>query len=196
MIIVHHGLLWDSHPRAVVGIRKNRLKVLLDHDISLLGYHLALDKHKEVGNNAQLGKALGLVPLDTPFGAHKDSAVGWLGVSNQPVSVNELAGKLKKVLGANPQVFSFGKDHIVKVGIISGGSGGTDLLSEAIEVGCDAYITGVLFEEGHALAREGKLNVLAGGHYNTEKLGVIALGKKIKEKFGVSIEFVDIPNPL
>lgn len=196
MIIVHHGLLWDNLPRTVVGWRKDRLKILLEHEISLLGYHLPLDKHPEVGNNAQLGKVLGLTALDQPFGIHKDMHVGWLGVSKTPVGIDELSKKLEQATHGKSQLFGFGKPVIERVGIVSGGSGNVNLVSEAIEIGCDVYITGVLFEESYALAREGKLNVIAGGHYNTEKLGIIALGEKIREKFGMSVEFIDIPNPL
>lgn len=196
MIIVHHGLLWDNLPRTIVGWRKDRLKVLLNHNITLLGYHLALDKHPEVGNNAQLGKVLGLTALDQPFGIHKDMHVGWLGVSKIPVGIDELSKKLEHATHGKSQLFGFGKPLVARIGIVSGESGNANLVSEAIEVGCEAYITGVLSEESYALAKEGKLNVIAGGHYNTEKLGIIALGEKIREQFGVSVTFIDVPNPL
>lgn len=195
MIIAHHGLLWDNLPRTIVGWRKDRLKALLSNDITLLGYHLALDAHPEVGNNAQLGKILNLKPTGIPFGEYKEMHIGWMGEFSQKRTLNELRENVQKVIGP-AQVFDFGKSEIQKVGILSGAAGGIDEVSEAVEKECDVYLTGSLFEESYALAREAKLNVIAAGHYNTEKFGIIALGEKIKEQFGVSVEFIDIPNPL
>lgn len=195
MIIVHHGLLWDNLPRTVVGWRKRRLKILLDHDITLLGYHLALDAHREIGNNAQLGAILGCTPIDISLCEQGNLNIGWMGSLPKPVMFTKLVAQVSDTIG-KPLVFPFGKELVSTIGIVSGGAGSIQRVSEAIDKGCDVYLTGVLYEESHALAREAQLNVIAAGHYNTEKFGVIALGKKLEEKFGVTTKFVDIPNPL
>lgn len=195
MIIVHHGLLWDNLPHTVVGWRRERLKILLEHEITLLGYHLALDAHPELGNNAQLGFILGYEPAGIPFGEHGTLFVGWTGKVSPALPFVKVVARVRERIG-EPLVFPFGEKTVQTIGIVSGGAGGINRVAEAIDKGCDLYLTGVLYEESHALAREARLNVIAAGHYNTEKFGVIALGKKLEEKFGVTTEFVDIPNPL
>lgn len=195
MIIVHHGLLWDNLPRTVVGWRKSRLKILLDHDITLLGYHLALDAHREIGNNAQLGAILGCTSTDILLYEQGNLNIGWMGSLPEPVTFTKLVAQVSDTIG-KPLAFPFGKELVSTIGIVSGGAGSIQRVSEAIDKGCDVYLTGVLYEESYALAREAQLNIIAAGHYNTEKFGVIALGKKLEEKFGVATEFVDIPNPL
>lgn len=196
MIIVHHGMFWENKPQVVGSLRKNRLKVLFDNGISLLGYHLPLDGHSEIGNSAQIVKKLGLIPAKEKFGTFEGNYVGALGRLRKEERLSDFVKRVDKVFNSKSFVLNFGLNMIKTVGIISGGAGGVYHVVEAAESGCDVYLTGNPFESGFAAAKEMKINVIGPGHYNTEKFGIQALGKLLEKKFKVKTEFIDIPNPL
>ena len=185
MIIVHHGLLW-GHEQKLTGIFGARVRFLIKNDLNLVAYHLPLDKHPILGNNAGLAKLLGLKNLKA-FGTYKGLKIGFKGNLNKPKSFESIF----KTLGG--EGLNFGPKQIKTVAIVSGGA--HDMLEEAIQEKADLYICGSRDEYVQELAREGKINFIAMGHYNSEKLGISALKKYIDKKYKVSPEFVDIKNP-
>lgn len=193
MLIVHHGLLWDDESRVVGKTLRGRLELLFRHDISLLGYHLCLDKHREVGNNALALRALGATPveMDTPL-----VEVGYVGTFPEPVPWHELVARVRSTFGGEPFLFPTGPAQCSRLGLVTGGGGKTAHVLEAADRGCDTYLTGNLSEPAPAIAAELGINLIGAGHYNTEKLGVQAVGQLLEERFGVACFFVDVPNPL
>ena len=192
-ILVHHGLFWEGMPRVVTGPMKRRLAVLLRADINLLAYHLPLDRHPEVGNNAVAARALGLGDL-APFGLYKGKPVGFRGRFPTSVSATELVARSRGLFGREPLAFLHGPDPLTTVGSISGGAQGE--VHQAIGAGLDAYITGEVSEWVMNLVRESGLHYLAVGHYAGEKVGVLALGQHLAGRFGIDVEFIDVPNPV
>jgi dinuclear metal center YbgI/SA1388 family protein len=193
LVLCHHGLFWDFHPRVVGQAMKERLKTLFDADISLAGYHLPLDAHPEVGNNALICAALGLEPAE-PFAEHKGRAIGLVGHSAEGIPFATLRERCASLFGQEPFVWDAGPDTVHSVGIVSGGAPGN--FAEAIARGVDAFITGETAEHVMAEARENRVHFIAGGHYATETFGIRRLGDLVSERFGVEHRFVDIPNPI
>ncbi|MBN1543489.1 Nif3-like dinuclear metal center hexameric protein [candidate division KSB1 bacterium] len=187
MIIVHHGLLWDRDPRVIKGPFKKRIKILLENDLSLLSYHLPLDKHAEFGNNAVAAKKLALRELKD-FGD-----VGIQGVCPE-LSPAELVQQVAKLYKCDPLVFEYGPSSVKKIGLCSGGAA-RDLLL-AIDLGLDAYITGEAAEPSLYLAKEGNIHFIAAGHYATERIGIQQLGDYLRSRFELQVEFIDLPNPI
>jgi dinuclear metal center YbgI/SA1388 family protein len=187
MIIVHHGILWDKQSSVVKGGFKNRLHALLSADISLLAYHLPLDKHPEIGNNALAAKQLELCNVAT-FGQ-----IGVMGETDA-MTFDQLLAKVRKLYESDPLVFPYGPEKITRIGICSGGCQRD--LTLAIDSGLDAFITGEVSESTMHFAKEGHIHFIAAGHYATERLGIQALGDLIREKFKVKVSFLDIPNPV
>lgn len=192
LLIVHHGLIWGGL-KNIRGLVKERISYLLKNDISLYGVHLPLDMHPDVGNNIQLIKILNLSePL--PFGSYHGVKVGFKGMYQNPKNINEICRNLENYLSAKVESFEFGPKKISSVGIVSGG--GASAFEDCIKENLDLFITG---EPSHVLyhtAKEAGINLIFAGHYATEKLGVMALGKKIEEKYGVKTDFIDIPTGL
>jgi dinuclear metal center YbgI/SA1388 family protein len=193
LVLCHHGLFWDFHPRTIAPAMKERLRVLFDADMSLAGYHLPLDAHPEVGNNALICAALGLERAE-PFGEHKGRAVGFVGRSSEGVPFEELRRRCASAFGQEPFVWDAGPETVRSVGIVSGGAAGD--FGEAIALGLDAFLTGEPAEHVMADARENGVHFIAGGHYATETVGIRRLGELVAERFGVEHEFVDVPNPI
>lgn len=185
MIIVHHGLLW-GHEQKITGNFGKRISFLIKNDLNLVAYHLPLDKHPTLGNNAMLAKTLGLKNLK-PFGVYHDIKIGFKGVLPRPVDFK----KITKLLGG--ECLSFGPKKVKTIAVVSGGA--HEMLSQAIEEKVDLYICGSRDEYIQEMAREGQINFIAMGHYNSEKLGILALKKYIENKYKVSAEFIDIKNP-
>lgn len=187
MILVHHGILWDKESRVVQGPFRQRIKALLDHDVSLLAYHLCLDVHEEVGNNALAAKALGM---------HNVQPLGEIGLkgSIEQMDFTELQQLLIYIFDHDPFAFNFGPEKIRHIGYCSGGAARD--LPLAIEEGLDAFITGDVRESTMHLAREAGIHFFDAGHYATERLGIRALGEHLMRKMGVEVEFIDIPNPV
>ncbi len=193
MIITHHGLIWKGLPWVIKGIFKRRLEFLLRNGINLLGYHLPLDAHPEIGNNVLLANALGVKGLK-PFGYHGSKAIGWFGQLTTEVPRSAVLERIEDVLGGPVLHFDAQRERIKSIGIISGGAA-RDLF-EAIDLGLDLFLTGEAEEPTHEICREGNINFVAGGHYRTERLGIQALGEKVREKFGVPVTFFETPNPV
>ncbi len=185
MVIVHHGLLW-GHEQKITGIFGARIRFLIKNDLNLVAYHLPLDKHPVLGNNAGLAKLLGLKNLK-PFGTYKGLKIGFKGTLAKAKSFENIF----KILGG--EGLNFGPKQIKTVALVSGGA--HDMLEEAIQEKADLYICGSRDEYVQELAREGKINFIAMGHYNSEKLGILALKNYIDKKYKVSTEFIDIKNP-
>lgn len=194
MVLCHHGILWDKGPAVVTQAQKARLEALFAADVSLVAYHLPLDAHAEVGNNALICKALGLDRCE-PFGDHRGRSIGWIGrTGGEGVSATALVERATGAFGREPLVFAEGPASVRSVGIVSGGGAGT--LGEAVERGLDALVTGEPAEPAMAEAREAGIHFVAGGHYATETFGVRRLGELLAERFAVEHRFVDVPNPV
>jgi dinuclear metal center YbgI/SA1388 family protein len=192
-VLVHHGLFWEGMPRTLVGFQHRRVAELIRGEMSLIAYHLPLDRHAEVGNNAVACREIGLIDLK-PFGDHDGLPIGFKGRFPQPIPAAELVERCRQIYGQEPFTFLEGPDPVSTLGIISGGAQ-SDIYT-AIADGLDAYITGEVSEWVMNVAREAKIHYLAGGHYATERLGVRALGEHLREKFGIEVEFIDVPNPV
>lgn len=192
MIIVHHGLFKASlgMPPAINGVWRNRLDLLLKHNINVLGYHLPLDAHPVIGNNISLINLFGVKnvkPLNTPdYGE-----IGCIADLKKPVRINEFVAAVHKKLGVKPAVIDAGKSVVKRLGVVSG-EACNDFVSAQKE-GADTYLTGDIRENIVWEAEEAGINFISAGHYNTEKLGVKNLGELIAKKFKVKVEFVDFP---
>ncbi|HEV7667092.1 MAG TPA: Nif3-like dinuclear metal center hexameric protein [Thermoanaerobaculia bacterium] len=192
-ILVHHGIFWDGMPRELTGFQFRRVAELIRHEINLIGYHLPLDRDSKVGNNAVAARAFGLVDLE-PFALHEGLPVGFKGRFPEPISPDELVARCTRIYGQEPLAFLGGPDPVPTLGIISGGA--QKEFYVAIDEGLAAYITGEVSEWVMNVAREAGIHYLSAGHYATERLGVIALGEHLRDRFGLEVEFIDVPNPV
>ncbi len=194
LVLVHHGLFWksDSHFR-VRGSMRRRLGVLIERDISLVGYHLPLDAHAELGNNAVAAAELDLAEVE-PFGDYRGRPIGCRGRLPAPLSPTELGRKLGEVFDREPLLLAGDRERIETVGIISGGAASE--YTQAVSAGLDAFITGEPAEWAMHTAREEGTHFFSCGHYATERLGIQALGQRLVEHFGVESEFVELTNPV
>ena len=192
MLFVHHGLFW-GHPSAVAGNLRRRIKFLLDHNICLYAVHLPLDQQPKFGNNAVLTQLLGLENIE-PFGLYHGRKVGYKGTFPKPVTVDEAVKKID-FMGRPPLgVFPFGKKECLTAAVVSGGA--AENAREAVKEGVDLYVTG---ESSHTVYHdclEGKLNMIAGGHYSTEVWGVQAVMRHAMAELAIDAEFLDIPTGL
>ncbi len=193
MLIVHHGLFWSSEPRRIGERERARLRCLFDHDLSLVAYHLALDAHPEVGNNALICRALGLAD-PVGFGVHGDRTIGFLATADPPLPLADLLDRVRAEINPEPLVFDAGPAAIRRVAVISGAAA-QDVLPAA-DAGADCFLTGEPREPVMAQAREAGIHFVAAGHYATEVFGVRALGELLAQRFGVEHSFIDIPNPI
>ena len=194
LVLTHHGLLWGSEVSPLSVPMAARLRALLCANASLAAYHLPLDAHPEIGNNALLRDAVGLEPDGRPFGEAKGSTVGLIGVAREPIGIAELTRRLTEAVGREPLVFDAGPERISSVGIVTGSGGFA--LHEAGPLGLDALITGEPSEPVMGEAREYGVHFLAAGHYATEVFGIRRLGELVAERFGVEHRFIDVPNPI
>lgn len=192
-VLVHHGLFWSGQPAPLVGVAYRRVAELVRGGLALLAYHLPLDRHAEVGNNALAARALGLGELQ-PFATHQGVAIGWRGTLAEQIPARELAARCGELYGQPPLLLGDGDRAVRRVGIVSGGA--QREFPQAIAAGLDAYVTGEASEWVTNLARESGVAYLAAGHYATERLGVRALGEHLAARFGIAAEFVDVPNPV
>ena len=192
LVLCHHGLFWDFHPRTIETSMKRRLQTLFDAGISLAGYHLPLDAHPEVGNNALVCRALGLEPTER-FAMHRGQPIGFVGRSAEGVPFPELRDRCRSALGQEPFVWDTGPDLVHALGVVTGSAASS--LGEAITGGLDGLLTGEPAENVMADAREAGVHFIAGGHYATETFGVRRLGDMLAETFGVEHRFIDVPNP-
>lgn len=189
MVLVHHGYFWRGEDPRIIGPRQRRLRLLLTHGINLFAYHLPLDAHPELGNNAQLARRLDFVP-DGRFG---EQDLGWLGVA-QAGTVGDLAVQVEQVLGRAPIVIGDPSQAVGRVAWCTGAAQGS--LDAAIAAGATVYLSGEISEPTVHLAREAGVAYLGCGHHATERYGVQALGEHLAQEFGIRHQFIDIPNPV
>ena len=188
MVIVHHGLFWEKDPREIGPVMRERLRALFDHDVSLAAYHLALDAHPEIGNNALLARELGVEP-ETRF-----TEWGWGGPLAERASIAAFSQRLQDVLGRMPLVFPYGPGDIERVAILTGGA--ARYTADAVAEGYDCFVTGEAAEPTKHAAKEAGIHFIAGGHYATETSGVQALAAALADRFALEWEFIDLPNPV
>lgn len=192
-VIVHHGLFWQGQSGALTGTLYRRVAELIRGEMSLLAYHLPLDLHPVVGNNAVAARALGLSELTT-FGDYQGQPIGFRGGFADAVSMKDFLARCQEVFGQKPLAFSHGPDPLSSVAIVSGAA--ASLVHEAIDRRIDLFLTGEPREWVMNLARESAIHFVAAGHYATERLGIRALGEHLRERFGIEVDFIDIPNPV
>jgi dinuclear metal center YbgI/SA1388 family protein len=190
LLLVHHGLFWDGN-RPVTGRRYRRLQQLIHQDIAVYSAHLPLDVHEEVGNNVVLAKRLG-IDLEGTFAEYRGVEVGRWG--RLDVSRDDLASRLRDVLGGAVLVLPHGPARIGTVGVLTGGGG--SLIEAARAAGLDAFVTGEGAHHTYFDAEEGGINVYFGGHYATETWGVRSLGAHLAARYGLEFEFIDHPTGL
>ena len=188
LVLVHHGLLWDNEPRVIDGRMKRRLAALFDAGITLAAYHLPLDAHPEVGNNALLAREIG-IEVEHPF-----AGIGAGGRFGEPPSISELAGRVARAVDHEPLVFADGPERIERGAVVTGG--GARYLAEAAAEGYQVLVTGEAAEPTMMTALELGIHFVAAGHYATERLGVQALAARIGERFDLPWEFVELENPV
>ena len=194
LVLVHHGLFWDFMPTGLTPVLAERLRPLFKHDIALAGYHLPLDAHPEVGNNAILAERLGCERHE-PFGTYRGVPIGRAGTfPGDGIPAADLFARVREITARVPTVFDGGPERVRRIGIVSGS--GADVLSEAVALGLDAFLTGEPREHVMADAREAGIHFIAAGHYATETFGVRALGDWLAQRFGIEHVWVDIPNPV
>ena len=189
-VLVHHGYFWRGEDGRITGMRKRRLATLIENDISLLAYHLPLDAHPTLGNNAQWAAALGWQPQ----GQFGEQDIGWVGTLPQPQTVAELATGLTVALGRAPLVIGEPARPISRLAWCSGGAQG--YFEQAIALGVDAYLSGEISEQTVHLARESGVAYFAAGHHATERFGAQALALHLAEHCGLDCCFVDVDNPV
>jgi dinuclear metal center YbgI/SA1388 family protein len=187
MVLCHHGMLWNKQPLQVDAQKRARLEALFAADMSLAAYHLPLDAHPEVGNNALICELLGL-ELGQPFG------VGFLAHAPEPLPRAALVERCRVAFEREPLAFEHGPDPVRTVAIMSGGAASS--LAEAADLGADAFITGEPSEPAMADSLERGITFVAGGHYATETFGVRRLGDLLADRFGVRHRFIAVPNPV
>lgn len=191
-ILVHHGYFWRGEDARVVATKHQRLKLLLTHDINLFAYHLPLDSHPELGNNAQLAKVLGL----RATGRFGENDLGWLG-ELEDASINtvaDLAARIEACLDRAPLLIGEPSLPVKRLAWCTGAA--QNMLGDAIAAGAQIYLSGEISEPTVHLARESGACYLSCGHHATERYGVQALGEDLERKFGIRHQFIDIANPV
>ena len=188
-ILVHHGYFWRGDNPVVRGMHQRRLATLLKNELNLFAYHLPLDAHPELGNNAQLAKRLGL----TVESVLNEQGVGNIGSLAEPMSLVDFGEKLEQILKRKPLLVSGGTHKIQRIAWCTGGAQG--YIQDALAFGVDAYLSGEISEHTTHSARENNLHYIAAGHHATERYGVQALGEHLAAQFAVECRFVEIDNP-
>ncbi len=190
-LIVHHGMLWQKDPLPIIGPKKEKLRHLLEHGISLFAYHLPLDAHIQIGNNWKASEDLGWKDRSA-FGVHGNTSIGVKG-QFAPMKIDEFRILLETYYGHPAQCALGGKSVVSSAALVSGGAH-WDII-QAADQGVDCFITGSFDEPIWDIAHERKVNFFALGHYATERVGVMALSKLLIKQFGVASSFIDVANP-
>ena len=192
-IVVHHGYFWQGERAEVVGMKRRRLAALLGSDVSLLAYHLPLDGHPQVGNNARLGQLLGLEQW-APLQPGVPASVGNIGSLAVAQSAGELVKRLEQILGREALHIGDPTSLVRQIGWCTGAAQG--YIDAALAAGADMFITGEASEQTVHTAREEGIHFVAAGHHATERYGVQALGEHLAEKFALEQRFFDLDNPV
>ena len=192
-ILVHHGLFWGNSHEPLKGVLGNRVGYLFRNNLNLFGFHLPLDRHPLVGNNACIADAVGLEnDARISFARHGGADIGILGELTSSVSVEAVEKILLNFFGQISEKYLFGKNKVKSIAIVSGGASSD--VYEAYEKGADLFITGEAKEPIQEWCREAGMNYIAGGHYATEQFGVKKLGEVISKEFDIPCRYIDIPN--
>jgi dinuclear metal center YbgI/SA1388 family protein len=194
LLVVHHGLFWGAGVRSIDGVLKSKLKLLFDAEVALAAYHLPLDAHPKLGNNALLAGMLGAEEL-TPFALHRGRPIGFIArLPNDGMPASELFARVAEITAREPLVFDAGPERVRRLAIVSGA--GADYSADAAAAGADALLTGEPAERSMGQARELGLHLIAAGHYATETFGIRRLGEYLAERFELRHVFLDVPNPV
>jgi dinuclear metal center YbgI/SA1388 family protein len=189
-VLVHHGYFWRGEDARIVGVRRSRIALLIEHDLNLYAFHLPLDAHPDVGNNAALARTLGFA-VSGRFG---EQDLGFYGELQDDVTLAALAARIEERLGRQPLVIGDDSRPVRRIAWCTGAAQG--YLEDALRLGVDAYLSGEISEQTVHLARESGVAFIAAGHHATERYGVQALGAHLAQRFGIEHRFVDIPNPV
>ena len=190
-ILVHHGWFWRGESGSITGIKRNRLKTLLANDINLYAYHLPLDAHPELGNNAGLALAGGW----NQTGVFGEQGLGCIGTPAVPKTVGKLVADLDKALGRPPLVLAESLEQPVRhIAWCTGGAQG--YFEAAIAAGADVFVTGEISEPMVHVARETGVAYIAAGHHATERFGVQALGLSLADRFGIDVRYLEVDSPV
>jgi dinuclear metal center YbgI/SA1388 family protein len=193
LLLVHHGLFWGERSGPIIGPLRTRLQLMLQEDLNLVAYHLPLDAHPTLGNNALLAAALDLA-IERPFAEVSGRSIGYIAAAPESISLDDLASRVEHITGRQPIVLTGGPAGVQRVGIVSGS--GYSAREEAAVLGCQALITGDVREPTMALARELGISVIAGGHEATERLGIQALAAALAERFDIETKYLPDPNTI
>jgi dinuclear metal center YbgI/SA1388 family protein len=189
-VLVHHGYFWKNEAPQITGRKYQRLRTLIVNDLNLFAYHLPLDSHPELGNNAQIGARLGLI-ADGRFG---DQDLGWIAPLPMPLSLEHFTASVENALGRKPLVLGDADRELRRVAWCTGGAQG--FFDDAIAAGADVYLSGEVSEQTMHIAAESGVAYLAAGHHATERFGVQAVGSHLSERFDIEHLFIDIDNPV
>src|SRR5690554_780248 len=195
-LIVHHGYFWPGEAQPIVGMKRRRIKALLDANINLLAYHLPLDVHAEFGNNVELIKLInGANSTEAIFPVESVAPRGVLMMTQlgEPCTGHELAKRLENILERKLTAAECNATTIQRIAVCTGG--GQSFIEAALEAGADAFITGEVSEQTIHVARECGIQFFAAGHHATERYGIRALGNKLATECGLDVQFIDIDNP-
>jgi dinuclear metal center YbgI/SA1388 family protein len=195
VLLVHHGYFWRGESAVLTGVKQQRVKALLEHNINLIAYHLPLDSHAELGNNVQLGKQLGLLPSGELM-KQNNQVMGLYSDLAEPCTALALAERIGSALRRGPQHIAPAQagQTIRRVAWCTGAA--QSYIEQAASIGADAYISGEISEPTVHLARELGIHYFAAGHHATERYGVKALGEWLAQRFGIDHQFVDVDNPV
>lgn len=191
-LLVHHGFFWKNEPDVITGMKQRRIKSLLAHDINLFGFHLPLDGHPVLGNNARLGEVIGFE--NVRIVEHIPQNLLWRAELTAPVTAEQFEARLTERLGRKPLHLKAEREFITSVAWCTGGA--QDYIDEAYALGVDAFISGEASERTLHSAVEQNVHYFGAGHHATERYGIEALGQHLAEKYDLQHEFVDIPNPV
>jgi dinuclear metal center YbgI/SA1388 family protein len=196
-VLVHHGWFWKNENPCVIGPKRARLALAIKHDLNVFAFHLPLDAHPVLGNNAQLANVLGLVPdRDSdgqPLTTGPEGLI-WLGRSGKDKTLGELSDSICKGLQRQAMIVGDLQQNLGRIAWCTGGAQG--MMQAAIDAGATVYITGEASEPNFHLANETGTGFIAAGHHATERYGVRALGAAIADEFGIRVDFMDIDNPI
>lgn len=193
LLLVHHGYFWRGEDETICGIKRNRVAALLKHNISLLAYHLPLDVHAELGNNAALGKLLD-IRVTGDLGKQNNNSIGLTGELAVPVSGAEFGRLLEQRLGRTPLHIEGRAKQIRTLAWCTGAA--QNFIDLAVKAGVDAYVTGEVSEQTVHIARETGIHFYAAGHHATERYGVQAVAEYLATKLDFEHQFIDIDNPV
>lgn len=196
LVLCHHGLFWKGTSQVVDAVMRDRLETLFRSGMTLAGYHLCLDAHPELGNNALIADALDLDRTPEPFAMHGGRPIGIVGtLPGDGEPLDAFVARVQTILGGRePLLLGAPVEHVRRVAVSSGGSASN--IVDAAALGCDVFMTGEPREDTHALGRELGIAFIAGGHHATEVFGIRALGEHLAATFDLRHEFLDADNPV